>query len=508
MAKMTLFAAIDIGSSRLCMKIFQLAKNGGISVIDSCESLLTIGKETYNYGKISYEMTGEICRCLENFKRIMRDYGVTEYICYATSAVREASNSEYIRDQIFIRTGLKVGLASNEEERFLHYKALAFNMENFDEIIAEGALFVDVSSGSVQISSYENSELKFSQNLPLGSLRLMELMSGVNNNTIEFSTLLKRYTANMLERYGNSFFANPSYKYIVLVGTQADNIKAVLNTESDEITHENLREICDELDVLGLHEFGEKYDISFEEARQLMAAVLIYHSFSKEDDKVILMPHMEFADGICIEYAEKNKLTHTKHIFTNDILSSALYDAKRYNINIKHTEAVISYASEIFNALSKKFGLSKSDLVLLKVAAIYADTGLYINVNDHNLYSYSIKKSNKLLGLSNRDNDIIAFAVLFQNGIFEHEDYKHIAKNRKLQIAKLSAILSLAQALDYEYNQNIEKISVKLRGGEMTILAHTAGDITMEKWRFDEQEEFFEEVFCIQAKLRKLGVRN
>ena len=78
MAKLTLFAAIDIGSSQMSMKIFQLSKTEGISVIDSCQSNIAIGRETYNVGKISYELTGEICRCLENFKRVMSEYGVTE----------------------------------------------------------------------------------------------------------------------------------------------------------------------------------------------------------------------------------------------------------------------------------------------------------------------------------------------------------------------------------------------------------------------------------------------
>ena len=225
MAKLTLFAAIDIGSSQMSMKIFQLSKTRGISVIDTCQSNIAIGRETYNVGKISYELTSEICRCLESFKRVMREYGVTAYICYATSAVREAKNSEYIRDQILIRTGLKVGIVSNEEEIFLHHKAMALNMKNFDGIIEDGATIVDVSAGSIQISSYERSELKFSQNFPLGSMRVVELMSGVNNNTIEFSSLVREHTLNMLSHYSRSFFMNPKHKSVILTGSQSDSIK-------------------------------------------------------------------------------------------------------------------------------------------------------------------------------------------------------------------------------------------------------------------------------------------
>ena len=153
-------------------------------------------------------------------------------------------------------------------------------------------------------------------------------------------------------------------------------------------------------------------------------------------------------------------------------------------------------------ALSKRFGLSKFDLVLLKIAAIYSATGLYININDYNIYSYNITKANKLLGLSNKDNEIISLVVLFQNGIFDTEEYRYISKSRKLLVAKLASILSLAIAIDYEHKQKVERIRVSLKNGEIIINAYTDRDITLEQWQFNEREEFFEDVFGIPARLK------
>ncbi|MBR0366718.1 MAG: hypothetical protein IJH94_07985 [Clostridia bacterium] len=501
MAKLTLFAAIDIGSSQMSMKIFQLSKTEGISVIDSCQSNITIGRETYNVGKISYELTGEICRCLDNFKRVMNEYGVTEYICYATSAVREAANSEYIRDQILIRTGLKVNIVSNEEEIFLHHKAMALNMKNFDEIIEDGATIVDVSAGSIQISSYENSELKFSQNFPLGSMRIVELMSSVNNNTIEFSSLIREHTQNMLSHYRRGFFINPKHKSVILTGSQSESIKSALGPVGDVVDSERIEGLYREMTETGFGDFADKYGFSYEDSRRIMASLLLYIPFLR--NKRVYMPDVEFTDGICVEFAEKNRFTHTKHIFTNDIITSAMHYAERFNINRSHVDKTIDYCSEIFKSLSKKFGLSKSDLVLLKVAAIYADTGMYININNSNLYSYNIKRSHRLLGLSNRDNDIIAFVVLFGGGVSDNEEYKYLPKSRKLQISKLAAILSLAKALDCEYKEKIDSVRVTLKNGTLTIAAAAKSDITMEQWQFNENEGFFEDVFGIKAVLKR-----
>ena len=235
----------------------------------------------------------------------------------------------------------------------------------------------------------------------------------------------------------------------------------------------------------------------------MLSSLLMYKPFTDRAECSILMPDVEFTDGICVEFAEKNRFTHTRHIFTNDILSSAMYYACRYNINTDHVEKIIAYCTEIFKALSKRFGLSKFDLVLLKVAAIFANTGMYININDYNVYSYNIKKANKLLGLSDKDNDIIGLVVLFQNGVYDYEKYHYISKSRKLLISKLASILSLALTLDFEYKQKIDKIRATLKNGEMVITAFTDHDITMEKWQFNDSEEFFEDVFGIPAKLKK-----
>ena len=152
MPRYKVFAAIDLGSTEITMKIAEVSKKNGISVLD-----LSIGKESYAVGKISYNLVDKICNCFEEYLRIMKSYGVDEYVCYATTAVREASNSEYIIDQINIRTGIKVTIISNEEERFLHNKAFALNNSYFDDIIEAGAVLVDVASGSVQVSHYEQS---------------------------------------------------------------------------------------------------------------------------------------------------------------------------------------------------------------------------------------------------------------------------------------------------------------------------------------------------------------
>ena len=107
------FAAIDVGSFELEMGIYELSGKNGIRKLDHIRHVIALGRDTYNTGKISYEMTEELCQVLEDFTGIMKTYGAAEYRAYATSALREAKNSQIVLEQIRVRTGLTVRVISN-----------------------------------------------------------------------------------------------------------------------------------------------------------------------------------------------------------------------------------------------------------------------------------------------------------------------------------------------------------------------------------------------------------
>ena len=75
MPRYKVFAAIDLGSTEITMKIAEVSKKNGISVLDTVKYDLSIGKESYAVGKISYNLVDKICNCFEEYLRIMKSYG-------------------------------------------------------------------------------------------------------------------------------------------------------------------------------------------------------------------------------------------------------------------------------------------------------------------------------------------------------------------------------------------------------------------------------------------------
>ena len=68
----TTYAAIDVGSSELCMKIYELSRQGGIRELTYVRHRLSLGTETYTKGFISYQTTNEICNTLNDITNLLQ----------------------------------------------------------------------------------------------------------------------------------------------------------------------------------------------------------------------------------------------------------------------------------------------------------------------------------------------------------------------------------------------------------------------------------------------------
>ena len=71
-----MFAAINVGSNDISMKIFEITSKWGFKEVDSITTILELGSDTYRLGYVSNEKINELCNCLTRFKLKMKEYKV------------------------------------------------------------------------------------------------------------------------------------------------------------------------------------------------------------------------------------------------------------------------------------------------------------------------------------------------------------------------------------------------------------------------------------------------
>ena len=94
------FAAINVGSNEISMKICEITPRKGARELDTVKTIIELGSDTYNKGYIEENNLNKLCDTLLKFRRKMKEYDVSDYRAYASSAVREAENASMIIERI------------------------------------------------------------------------------------------------------------------------------------------------------------------------------------------------------------------------------------------------------------------------------------------------------------------------------------------------------------------------------------------------------------------------
>ena len=494
----TRFAAINIGSYELMLKIYELTSRKKVKVLNNVRYVMELGRETYTEQKISFETMEKMCDVLEGFTKIFEEYQIHDYEAYATSGIREAENAEIILDRIKVRTGLNVKIISNSEQRLLAYKALTMYPEEFEAFSKGNTAIVDVGAGSIQISILDKKNIASTQNIKIGSMRIRELLLNLSENMGHFDILLDELINNDLQTFKRMFIKDKAIDNIIATGEQITLFTK--NKDTGEfnrlMTTEDFMGRYKMLGSKSHAEIAKELQVTREQATILIPCARIYGRFIEVvGSKKLWVPGTDICDGIAMDYGIRKKKISGKHDFNEDILNEVRGISKRYKGNSLHIQFIKNIAVRIFDETKRMHGLSGRERLLLELAAMLHDCGKYISIHDAAECSYHIIMATEIIGLSHREREMLAEIVKYNT--------VKIPVGMNLTVIKLTAILRVANALDRSHKQKMSDCRLELKGRELMIHTKTKEDITLENGLFVDKAEFFEEVYGIKPVIKQ-----
>lgn len=509
------YGIIHIGSSSLSMRIVEYKDADTIRVIEEVRKETTFGEEVFINKKLSFTSIRRLCDMLNGLKQLLRDYCVTDYKVYATAILREAENRRPVLDLIHVNTGFYVDVVDMPQEIYYKHYLLQYliqksrNGKRYD--YGDNLLFVDITSGCVGLTAWENGSLRYQHNVHIGTLRLLETFKQNQRDSLDFPQAMAEYIhAIMSPLWGAIKRYHPSS--IILSGREARIIASLMRLSMDaenkaEVKADAFKKLYMEAGSLSASRTRQKYYVSEQWAMTVLPTIHIYKEIlDNVPVEHILMFGTTFVEAVTIFYgAEKVKEPFILYMQTQNIeLTRSI--AAAYYYEPLHTKALELYSHVIIAGLKKKSGLTKRDEFLLRMAIILYQIGKYVNLLDSQAHAWNLIRGTDIFGISDKEKDIVASVVYYDHKGNPSDDdtpFRILSDTAKMTALKLISIFRMVRAMDISRKQKLKDITARATGDILIIEYDSRENTALETWMFDKNKEFFENVYGLEVKLER-----
>ena len=280
-------AAIDIGSNaaRLLISEVLMGDDGEpvFSKLNLCRVPLRLGIDVFSNGEISKPRIGMVLQTMKAYKHLMNAYGIDYMIACATSAMRDARNSQDIIRKIKMETGIEIQIISGSDEAaFIYESHIAEHMDKNGQF-----LYIDVGGGSTELTYFNKGKMTFKQSFNIGTIRLLKDQI-IDDDWEELKETIKKTL-------------KPNGK-IITIGS-GGNINKIFSLsklkDGKPLSLNHLREYYREFSNFTVHELRLRYSMREDRADVIVPALRIYINVMRwAESDVIYVPKIGLADGL------------------------------------------------------------------------------------------------------------------------------------------------------------------------------------------------------------------
>lgn len=502
MTQNTLTAAIVINAQSIDLSVTNLTT---LKQIEHVSSPVALGDHLFTSGGINPGTVDDAVKTLHGFQQLMKDDGVTEVEIIASHAVAQAANISYVQDQIYVRTGLKIKLLTTNEELMYRFQASAILLPHFKKMMHKGTVVVQLGASVLTLMVCQHGEITLVRELPLGPMRVAQSLAGLERQVTSYEDVLDDYlSAKLLSVW--RLLPEKHFDQVILMGsklTLLDNL-IPLDQRSVLLSHQQFDQRFNDVMKLSEQDLADRLpQLEADEVSPmflLMDQILDHLHVSD-----IHLTNIKLIDGFMVHLSDNRNQLKTSWNFEQVIVTEAQNIANRYAVDQRHQRQVMKFALQLFDRLKKVHGLTKRDRILLQLAAILQDTGLYVDGHHHSFHSEYLIRNSEIIGLNDREQSVVAVVARHHSiaaSTLDQGQLHHFRLSDQLRIAKLAAILRLADALDESYQSKIGKIHLRLNSDRVVITAESTSEIALEQWSFRQKADFFQHVFGLTAILK------
>lgn len=482
-------AAIDIGSNSIRQTVADVSPTGAIRIVDEMKAAPRLGAGITKTGKLSPHSMAAALAALNRMSALAKQLGAKRRRVVATSAVREALNGSEWLALVRKEAGMRVSVLDGKDEARLSFlSALAhFDLKSGRAVVA------DIGGGSLELALSADGLVERLVSLPFGAIRMTErfFAKGITPGAME---KLRRHVRKRLK----AELSGRDWSGAQLIGSGGTftnlggivlarhGIQTARTVHGTRVARVELEHIVDSLSALSPAERLAVPGLNAGRADIITAGLaVIAEVLARFEAKEIVVSGYGIREGILLELARVTPKPADAGAARERSVKAL---AERSHFEEPHARHVQKLALCLFDSIGERLGCAPEERQLLSDAALLHDIGYHINYDKHHKHSYHLITHAELLGMTPVEQVVIANVARYHRGAEpkkSHNNYGPLSSAARGRVARLAALLRVADGFDRGHAGAVEDIRVRWLDRAIRLTAvpsPKAASIRLELW--------------------------
>jgi len=496
---------IDLGTNSFHAIIVDAHPNGSYQVVDRLKEMVRLGEHGLDANRLPEDAMARGLQALTRIKLLADGWDTREYLSFATSAIREASNGGDFIERAHEELGLRIRPISGEKEADLIFQGVS-RTEGF----SEPSLVMDIGGGSVECIVVDNDRPVFSTSLKLGAARMTEQFVTTDPMSEDEQARLRAHCQRVLTDVLTACREHGVVRIVGSSGTMKSLARVTLEQEGmpDRSPFQAMlpiRDVRTALRSVMQATAEERTDHPAIEPRrvdQIGAGAVLLDTVCTGLPSVrhFAVSPNALREGMVVHFLDSNydRLQRMAR-FRSPRRRSVHEIAYRFHWEEQHAQHVAATATFLFDICRPLYDGPASDAELLEYAALLHDVGYLVTHDEHHEHSHYLIEHADLQGFRSEEVAIVALVARYHRAetpdAASHEHYGRLSPARQRRVRQLAALLRIAENLDRSHFQNVVALRASLTETALHVLLATKADPQLEVWAAQEHGALFEEVF-------------
>jgi exopolyphosphatase/guanosine-5'-triphosphate,3'-diphosphate pyrophosphatase len=378
-------------------------------------------------------------------------------------------------------------------------------------------LFLDFGGGSVEITVANTSNIFCLFSLPLGAVRITETVFTTdpprNREIKDLRALVQEKLKPVVrrvekEKFTMAFGIGGTVTALAETDTRVGGDGDTKTSSLAILRRARLKALLELLKSLPAIERASMISGDPKRADIIVAGGFVLHEIMTAIGlDYLFVSRRGLRDGLMVDLLQRHYSAAEPWHAAAERAESLEQVSQKYLFDRAHAQHVSQLALNLFYQLHDLHQLPDRYASVLHAAATLHDIGLFVAYPKHHKHSYYLIKSSGMNSFSKTDLDLVANIARYHRKA--HPSQKHLAfsqlhPEQQQIVRKLSAILRVADSLDYRHDQTVKTVSCANKKSRQLIIAAGADANLEEQFqRAARKAALMQEVFNIDITFEK-----